>query len=266
MSEWYPSASAPKSSLTRSPRAELPVRQVVVGFGRVVAERDDRVERAILGAGLDHRPFEDLGERALRHALAQAAAKDDGLERPVGEALRAIDRRDLLGVLDPAQAFDLGTDRHELQALRPIRELFPRLVGERVPLEPHARGAERSARVDEGLRVVLPVDGPRQVGHLVAGLRPVPAVGQEHRRRVRRDHELRVRPREAGQVAHVGQARDDQRLELRLAEALGEPGAPQPVIHGSASSATWYPPAPAPAIVALHAGEITECRRNSSRA
>ena len=217
MSEWYPSASAPKSSLTRSPRDELPVRQVVVGFRRVVAERHDRVERAILGAGVDHRPLEDLGEHCARVTPARrppprTTVSNARSAKPCARSIAAISSASLTR----AQALDLRTDRHELQALRPIRELFPRLVGERRAARTPRAWRRAFGTRRRGARVVLPVDGPRQVGHLVAGLRRVPAVGQEHRRRVRRDHELRVRPREAGQVAHVGQARDDQRLELRL--------------------------------------------------
>src|SRR4029453_18450397 len=94
-----PVSQRPEVELDQVAARQLPFRQVVVGFRRVVAERDDRVERAILGAGLDHRPLEYLGERALRDALAQTSAQDDGLEGPVCEALRAINRRDLLAVL-----------------------------------------------------------------------------------------------------------------------------------------------------------------------
>jgi hypothetical protein len=108
-----------------------------------------------------------------------------------------------------------------------------------VAFEPRPTDPEGPTGIDQWLRVPLPVDGPGQVGHLVARLRTVSAVGQEHGRAVRRDHDLRVGPREPREVPNVGQPRDDQPLDRELGEAFAEVRASQPVIHGSASSATW---------------------------
>jgi hypothetical protein len=93
---------------------------VVVGFGRVVAERDDRVERAILGARLDHRGF----RAATRIARSVTPSRSPPPRTTASNArsaqtLRAVDQRDLLGILGSAKLFDLGLRPARARGRRP---------------------------------------------------------------------------------------------------------------------------------------------------
>ena len=212
--------------------------RLVVRLGRPLAERDDRLEPAVVRARCAHRELEVEGQLALVHALAQATSEHDLLERDVGGLLRAVEPRNLLGVLHPPQLLDDAPGRDELRIPDGLGQALPLAVRQAFALEPSAMDAQVPQRPREMPRALVQVDPPLEVGDLVRRLPLVTPVGEEDRGLARDDH-LGVRAREAREVPDVRQPRDDERVDLEHVEALGQSPTPQAVIHASASSARW---------------------------
>jgi hypothetical protein len=116
MSEWYPSTTAPKSSLTTSPRRSA--RSVGWWWGSAACSPN----AAIVSP---HRDLELERELALGDPLAEAAAQHDRLEGGVRRFLCPPDRGHLLRVLDAAQLFDLRRGGNELDTFERAPKALP---------------------------------------------------------------------------------------------------------------------------------------------
>ena len=155
--------------------------------------------------------------------------------RSVG-LLRGPQQRELLGVLRPPLPLDLlahPRERDPVQRVLPALELRDR---DGVLLEPQPVTPRRSTCSWIGPSRDS-VDATRsEVGHLVPRLLSVATVGEEHGAR-RTEQQARGRPREPGEVPHVGEPGDQQRVDLQLLAALEQRVPPAQVIHGIASRA-----------------------------
>src|SRR6266508_86242 len=211
-----------------------PAGRFVMRLGRVLPERHDRVERRTRRPGPAQLGLELERQLALAHTVPEPS--HDGIECLVGGTLSPLKGRELVRVLHPSLALDLAPHRDELDPLRRGPEL---LVGpERDPFgfEPESPYADAPGGPHHRLEEPVQVRDPLQVGDLVAGLLGVAAVGEEGRT-VRGQEHLAVGPGEPRHVPDVGQPGEEEPVRSELGQPGGEPGAPQVVIHGSASIA-----------------------------
>jgi hypothetical protein len=178
--------------------------------------------RAVRAGEHHHREGEAVGALLAQdqlhppRELALGAADDrlgrEALVRTRRDRGRLADGVQLAGLLHRAQALHEPAARHELGV--PRGERRPGVVGHVRGLEPDAPFEELRDVADErtrGLRDLEPVE--------CAGPLGVAEVGEEAHT-LRLDERGGVRAREAGQVADVDEARDEQRLLEQRLQAL----------------------------------------------
>src|SRR6185503_4862160 len=245
------------------------VRQRAVGAGG-----DDRRKGDRLGAHAAHRELDVEGDVALGPAR-EPAGQHLG-ERLVGELRGGADAVELLGVLDDAQALDRAAGADELDAVaREPPELGVVAHAQVRVVEAEAHLALVGELLGDALEQVRgDLARPRLV-ELLGGLREVAEVGDEAPRPVDAHDRRAARAGEPGQPAHVREVGDQQRVEIALAQHLGEAvGAGRGLVRRGAhawnsslrrDNASRYPSTPWPLIVATQSSRTTDTRRNSSR-
>ena len=178
----------------------------------VLAERDDRVERGAVGACLVPRLLEPPRELGLGATDERLPA--ELLVHLVGDRGGAPERLQLAGLLHRAERLDRPARRDELDAARPQRLRVGERQVPRLDRDPPAREQLGERRHDVPRRPVErdAVDRARRLR--------VAKVRVERRLACRVDEHGRVRAREAGQVAHVDEARDEQRVVELPGESL----------------------------------------------
>ena len=200
---------------------------------RVGARGDDRRKAGPCGTAPAHRHLQLERHLALRSA--GQAGLQHGPQRLVGELARSADARDLAGVLDRTQPLQGLGAGHQLPAL--AQELAQaRVLCHREALLVEAQSPVRSLqRAGGALEQVVEHDlALERVGDLFGGLGAIAEVGDEAVRTqprapprsvsigaVGRDQREPARAGEARQVAQVDGARDEQRVEIALAQAGG---------------------------------------------
>ena len=208
----------PHPPVDRDERAALDdlVGRMAVRPRAVLARRDDRVERELVGPVRVQQLAQPPGELAL-------GAADPGLcrqrfETAVGDLRRAAELRDFLFVFHGAHRVDDSGRRHELRAagLQPV----PFDVGQHVRLELDAPLQPCADVLHQAALRQLHLD----VGHLLRRL-DVAKVGVERRRSIGLDEQRGVRAVEARQVEDVHQVRHKQRRVQAFAQRL------QPCVH-----------------------------------
>jgi len=202
----------------------------------VRAESDDGRERGALGP---QPPLLDLDvECHLALGAPDEPARQDHLQRRVGQERCSADLLDLACILDRAQLL------HQPAGLQQ-RDLRPDELGQvRVRLDAHVDVVEAQPqravgqrRGDAGQQVGAG-DLAVEVGHLVGRLGQVAEVGDEHANRIppTPDQGRARRPGEPGGPPHVDQVGDEQRVELALAHQVLQPRHPRQIGHLPSSS------------------------------
>ena len=208
-------------------------------LGRVLTRRDDRLEGGALGAAPAHGGVELQGEVLLGDALAherqhleQGGVGDGGGPLHAGDLAPAS-----LRSRSASTAFDGGDQLVAVQELGPAALPAP---GDVAGLESDPTGARALERRERGLALLgAGADGDLDLGgrtgslYLLGRLRAVAAVGGQQRDVAGDDEDAR-RAREAREVAHVGQRRDHEGVDLVLVE--GRPQAVQAAGHGDRGS------------------------------
>ena len=184
---------------------------LVVGAGRVRTRGDDGVEGEPVRAQPQDGRLERTGQLHLGDALGEPV--DHLGQGPVGDGGGGAHASHLGGVLDhPGTGHDaLGGDQLDtVQGLEPAPLLGP---GDVLGLEGEP-GVRRHGVHDGGPLVVGPAHHEADLGAdpvgLLGGALPVAPVGQQHQLVGGEQHQP-GRPREAGEPAHVGRIRDEQR-------------------------------------------------------
>ena len=204
---------------------------------------------ATIGGNEGSAPSSRIRASAGASDVALGAPGEAPLQRPfvniVGELRRGCDPLDLLGLFDDAELLDQVSGGEELDVLAGGR-LEP---CELADTELGVLEADPARHARDDLRDQLPLGLgalPLRRDLLLRALR-VAEVGEEDE--LRAAHQAgAVRPGEAGQIAHVGQVRDEELVEFVLRDQLGEPSSPRhtPSLSAINSSASLYPSGPLP--------------------
>ena len=188
--------------------------------GAVGAAGDDDREGDALGASLDHVALELERDPAL--GPPRQSALGECAQRLVDDRGRAGDALDLALLLDHPQILHQPARRHELHSLgNQLGQPPVRLYRQVLVVEADATRQRRGGVAEQVLLAAHPLERRR---HLGLGLVEVAEVGYEGPLGPRADERDAVRAREPGQVTQVDQVRHQQRVELALGHALGEPG------------------------------------------
>ena len=188
-------------------------------LGRVRAARDDRLEGQLVGALGEHLRLQPAGDLPLGHARADA--RQDRLECRVADPACPLDECDLVSVLvHPALLDDAG----RLPRWRADNALELAQVAHAEVRGLHRQHAAPRCqpRAGDG-RHGDPIQEHGHVGTLLRSLDGVAAVRAEQGA-VLLEQEHGVAAGEAGEVADIGQRRDEQRGGLRAGAPRLLPG------------------------------------------
>src|SRR5437763_6420688 len=243
--------------------------------GGARSARDDRRKGEPLAARVAELLLQNAGNRELAHPDMDLRKRPiEGRRR---DGRRALELRDLAVVLPFPQRLDEIDRRPPLPARARLDE----------PLEVAMRDVRR-LEADHlqatQLCELLPETGPqarwldddaRDVADFVHHLRLIAEIGDQHDV-AGADHQQRARAGESREVPDVGEAGQEQPVQVSRDEAVHEGGdATTPgVAHAerpfsaatSPRSASSYPWTPSPTTPPSAAGASMECRRSGSRA
>ena len=191
--------------------------------GAVRTGRDDRLERDAIGTVLVHAVLEIAGDLFLR-AAEHPAGGPEIIERPAGDLTCLADERELLFALHRPQRFDGLPQVHELGWFGRLADRLGHGQRDIVLLDAqpqHAVG-RRSGRQRGGDVALLQDLEIRGSG---GRRRRVSTIGREHGRPVGRQQQSRIAARQAGEIPHIHQPRDQGGVGVGFADNTGQPRA-----------------------------------------
>lgn len=225
--------------------------RAVMGHRGIRAGRDDGLERPRVGPVVEHQRLQLTSHGPFGAAGPQATVSQQLRQRRVGGPTRRPHQGDLIGILDFAERFHHTRCGNQFGSDMPGQ--FTGKRPETIDGNDVTFKADATRAGCNGPRHQMPgtraLDRRFQIRRLAQGLSPIPRVGDQQRVGAGAEHQQRrIRAGEPGQIAHIDQITDQQRIQTDGPKARRESDPTLAMCHGRrryslgyVTMTTWLP-------------------------